>query len=223
MTRRGRLAFAVLVIALSAALWRGLAGQRPPPELKGVYEVVQASAATDTVLVDVQHEHYLTIGIVGSSINDLPVARKRPAARDIAGRAYRRYPSPSALRFVVVAFVVLTGLLCLGVARLGGAAVDKARAKAAADAAALAAAGALTEGENAVQAARATAAANGAVLTRCQCSGTGATVEVRVNSARARARAEVTPSSPVTPSARESLVKPTLSSDFRHPSPTNRS
>jgi hypothetical protein len=105
MTRRGRLAFAVLVIALSAALWQGLAGRRPSPELKGVYEEVRASASTDTVLVDVQHEHYLTIGIVGSSFNDLPVARKRSTARDIAGRAYRRYTSPSALRFVVVAFV----------------------------------------------------------------------------------------------------------------------
>jgi len=39
------------------------------------------------VLVDVQHEHYLMIGIVGSSLDDLPVARKRSAARDIAGRA----------------------------------------------------------------------------------------------------------------------------------------
>ena len=33
MTRRGRLAFAVLVIALSAASWQGLAGRRPSPEL----------------------------------------------------------------------------------------------------------------------------------------------------------------------------------------------
>jgi hypothetical protein len=105
MTRRGRLAFAVLVLALSAASWQGLAGRRPSPELKGVYEEVRASASTDTVLVDVQHEQYLTIGIVGSSFNDLPVARKRSTARDIAGRAYRRYTSPSALRFVVVAFV----------------------------------------------------------------------------------------------------------------------
>ena len=104
MTRRRRLAIAVLVLALSAASWQGLAGRRPSPELQGVYEEVRASASTDTVLVDIQHEHYLTIGIVGSSLNDLPVARKRSAARDIAGRAYRRYPSPSALRFVVVAF-----------------------------------------------------------------------------------------------------------------------
>jgi len=105
MTRRGRLAISVLVLALSAASWQGLAGRRPSPELKGIYEEVRASASTDTVLVDVQHEHYLTIGIVGSSLNDLPVARKRSAAHDIAGRAYRRYTSASALRFVVVAFV----------------------------------------------------------------------------------------------------------------------
>ena len=100
MARRGRLAIAILVLAVSAASWQVLAGRRPSPELEGVYEEVRSSASTDTVLVDV-HEHYLAIGIVGSSLNDLPVARKRSAARDIAGRAYRRYTSPSALRFVV--------------------------------------------------------------------------------------------------------------------------
>jgi hypothetical protein len=51
MTRRGRLAFALLVIVLSAASWQGLAGRRPSPALTGVYEEVRASASTDTVLV----------------------------------------------------------------------------------------------------------------------------------------------------------------------------
>jgi secretion/DNA translocation related TadE-like protein len=120
---------------------------------------------------------------------------------------------------VVVAAVVLAGLLCLAVARLGGAAVDKARANTAADAAALAAAGVLARGGTAVDAvrvARSTASANGATLTRCRCSGTEATVDVRVNSARSRARAQVTATSPVTPSAREGLVRPTLGRDLWH-------
>ena len=114
---------------------------------------------------------------------------------------------------VVVVAVVLAGALCVAVARLGGAAVDKARANTAADAAALAAAGALGRGStpaDAVRVARTIAIANGAVLTRCRCAGTDATVEVRVNSARSKARAEVTRPSSVTPSAREALVRLTL-------------
>ena len=120
---------------------------------------------------------------------------------------------------LVVAAVVLAGLLCLAVARLGGATIDKARANTAADAAALAAAGVLGRGgtpADAVRAARSIAAANGATLTRCRCAGGDATVDVRVNSARSRARARVTASSPVTPSAREPLVKPTLGRDLWH-------
>lgn len=127
---------------------------------------------------------------------------------------------------VVVAAVVLAGLLCLAVARLGGAAVDKARANTAADAAALAAAGVLGRGgtvSEATRAARSVAAANGATLTRCQCSGIDATVDVRVDSTRSRARARVTAPSPVTPSAREPLVKPTLGRDLRHGSRTHGS
>ena len=77
---------------------------RPSPELQGIYDEVRASASTDAVLVKVEREHYLIVGISDSALNDLPTARKRAAARDIAGRAYRRYGSQSALRFVVVAF-----------------------------------------------------------------------------------------------------------------------
>jgi len=127
---------------------------------------------------------------------------------------------------LVVVGVVLAGLLCLAVARLGGAAVEKARANTAADAAALAAAGELGGGgtsSDAVRAARSVAAANGAILTRGRCSGTEATVEVRLNSARSTARARVTHSSPVTPSAREALVNPTLGRDLWHRSRAHRS
>jgi predicted Zn-dependent protease len=105
MIRRGGLAIAVLALALSAASLQALVRRHSSPKLQGVYQDVRDSAAADTVLVDIQHEHYLMIGIVGSSLDDLPVVRKRSAAHDIAGRAYRRYPSPSALRFVVVALV----------------------------------------------------------------------------------------------------------------------
>lgn len=127
---------------------------------------------------------------------------------------------------LVVVGVMLAGLLCLAVARLGGAAVEKARANTAADAAALAAAGELGgggTGGDAVRAAGSVAAANGAILTRCRCSGTEAIVEVRVKAARSTARARVTHSSPVTPSAREPLVKPTLERDLWRRSRAHRS
>ena len=127
---------------------------------------------------------------------------------------------------VVVVAVVLAGVLCLAIARLGGATVDKARANSAADAAALAAAGALGRGgtpAEAVRVARTIAIANGAVLTRCRCAGTDATVEVRVNSARSKARAEVTRPSSVTPSAREALVRPTLRREMWRRSRAHRS
>jgi hypothetical protein len=89
--------------------------------------------------------------------------------------------------------------LCFGVARLGTAAIAGARADAAADSAALSAADMLALGrgaDRAAEAARATAAANGAVLVHCSCSGRVVTVRVRVDvagmsDARSRARAEV--------------------------------
>ena len=104
---------------------------------------------------------------------------------------------------VVMASVLLVALVaCLGAARLGAGAVASARADAAADAAALAAADSLALGDGAdaaAAAARTTAKANGARLTRCSCDGTEATVAVVVHSgvlganATSTARAEVRP------------------------------
>jgi secretion/DNA translocation related TadE-like protein len=101
---------------------------------------------------------------------------------------------------VMTALLALAVIVCVGVARLGAAAVASARADAAADAAALAAADmlALDRGIGAAQAAaRETAGANGARLTRCACSAPVVTVTVVVrapvlgSAARANARAEV--------------------------------
>lgn len=105
MTRRGRPVVPILLLALSAASCQSAAGRRPSPELQGIYDEVRAFASTDAVRVEVERGHYLIVGIIDSALNDLPIVRKRAAARDIAGRAYRRYGSQSALRFVVVAFM----------------------------------------------------------------------------------------------------------------------
>jgi secretion/DNA translocation related TadE-like protein len=93
----------------------------------------------------------------------------------------------------VVALVFASGLM-LGVARLGHAANDKARAETAADAAALAAAGMLARGGDASAASAAageSAVHNGARLAHCVCDGSRPTVEVRRGEATARARAEI--------------------------------
>jgi secretion/DNA translocation related TadE-like protein len=99
--------------------------------------------------------------------------------------------------------VAFAMVLLLGIARVGGAAVLRARADSAADAAALAAADALAlaRGESAAeQDAAATARANGARLVSCVCRGLAAEVEVvvepgaasgLVRPARGYARAEV--------------------------------
>jgi len=96
---------------------------------------------------------------------------------------------------LMVGVVALGFVLCVAIARLGGGAVDAARAQTAADAAALAAADqlALGRGDRAARrTADSTAHENGARLVRCDCSGTAAEVEVEVaGRARARARAEV--------------------------------
>jgi secretion/DNA translocation related TadE-like protein len=92
---------------------------------------------------------------------------------------------------LAIAAVALAIALAFGVARLGHAASDRARADTAADAAALAAAGALARGGDPASAAAATAASNGARLVRCSCGGTRPAVEVRVGAATGRARAEV--------------------------------
>ncbi|HUR18480.1 MAG TPA: pilus assembly protein TadG-related protein [Acidimicrobiales bacterium] len=78
--------------------------------------------------------------------------------------------------------VMLAGLACLFLGRIGGAAVARAQAVTAADAAALAGAAGGRE------AARASAAANGARLTRYEEFGTDARVVVELGGARASAR-----------------------------------
>ena len=91
----------------------------------------------------------------------------------------------------MVAGLALAVVLMLGVARLGHAASDKARAETAADAAALAAAGAIARGGDPSAAAGAAAAENGGRLVRCDCGGRTQTVTVSVGAATVRARAEV--------------------------------
>jgi secretion/DNA translocation related TadE-like protein len=102
-----------------------------------------------------------------------------------------------------VLVIVAATTMCLGVARLGAAAVLRARAETAADAAALAAAAHLAQGESSGRAAAVAADAaldNGARLVSCDCRGTAAEVEVALDAppglgmpgaVRARARAEV--------------------------------
>ncbi|MGH9177406.1 MAG: pilus assembly protein TadG-related protein, partial [Acidimicrobiales bacterium] len=79
--------------------------------------------------------------------------------------------------------IVMAGLVCLAAGRLGGAAVARAQAVTAADAAALAGAAA-GEGD-----ARRAAAANGGRLTGYQAAGNDARVEVELGPAQAAARA----------------------------------
>jgi secretion/DNA translocation related TadE-like protein len=94
---------------------------------------------------------------------------------------------------LVTAFIVVTMVLAGAVARLGGAVVDKSRAGNAADAAALAAAGALARGlpmTDACAVARTTAVDNGARLLTCRGAAGIADVVVALDRARARARAQ---------------------------------
>ena len=84
---------------------------------------------------------------------------------------------------LVALVIVVAGLVCLAAGKLGGAAVARARAVTAADAAALAGA-AVGEEE-----ARRAAAANGARLTGYEAAGTDARVEVGLGRAEATARA----------------------------------
>lgn len=85
---------------------------------------------------------------------------------------------------LVALLVVLVGVLCLGIGRLGGAAVAASRARTAADAAALAGAAA-GRGEAAV-----VAKANGATLVDAEEDGDTFTAVVRLGDEEARARAE---------------------------------
>jgi secretion/DNA translocation related TadE-like protein len=93
---------------------------------------------------------------------------------------------------LVTAFIVVAMLIALAVARLGGAVVEKSRAGNAADAAALAAAGALARGRpvsDACAVARATAIDNDAQLLTCRGGAGIAEVTVALEHAQARARA----------------------------------
>ena len=99
---------------------------------------------------------------------------------------------------LMVGGVALAAVLCLGVARVGGAAVLAARADTAADAAALAGADALALGHSsaaAADAARAAAGDNGARLVSCTCRDGIAEVVVALGRAHGHARAVVDVSS----------------------------
>ena len=94
----------------------------------------------------------------------------------------------------MLATVGIAVVLCLGIGRVGGAAVLQARAETAADAAALAGADALALGggsSDAVRAARAVATLNRARLVSCSCAGEAAEVVVQIGSAHGHARAVV--------------------------------
>jgi secretion/DNA translocation related TadE-like protein len=94
---------------------------------------------------------------------------------------------------LLTAVLVVAVLLCTAVARLAGAASEKARAENAADAAALAAADGMALGDVVVHAcerARQTAAENGARLLSCADRNSGMQVSVQLDRARAEARAE---------------------------------
>jgi secretion/DNA translocation related TadE-like protein len=95
---------------------------------------------------------------------------------------------------LVTAVIVVAVLLATAVARLGSAVAEKQRANNAADATALAAAGALAAGNSPASAcmtARRTAVDNGARLLTCQWDDAAAVVTVAMGEARAIARAVV--------------------------------
>ena len=97
---------------------------------------------------------------------------------------------------LVVGGVALAAVLCLGVARVGAAAMLAARADTAADAAALAGADALALGRSPAAASRAASAAasdNGAQLVSCTCRDGEAEVVVVLGRAHGHARAIVDP------------------------------
>jgi hypothetical protein len=116
------------------------------------------------------------------------------------------HPGPSDLRLaeeqgnvslLMVGGVAVAAVLCLGVARVGAAAMLAARADTAADAAALAGADALALGRSpaaAMGAATAAASDNGARLLSCTCRDGEAEVVVALGRAHGHARAVVDPS-----------------------------
>jgi secretion/DNA translocation related TadE-like protein len=99
-----------------------------------------------------------------------------------------------AVSILALAAVGISIVLCLGIGRVGGAAVLQARADTAADAAALAGADELALGRGpgaAVRAAREAASANRARLVSCSCAGDAAEVVVQIGRAHGHARAIV--------------------------------
>jgi secretion/DNA translocation related TadE-like protein len=99
-----------------------------------------------------------------------------------------------AVSILMLALVGIAVVLCLGIGRVGGAAVLQARAETAADAAALAGADVLALGggsADALRAARSAASLNRARLLSCTCAGQAAEVEVQIDRAHGHARAVV--------------------------------
>jgi secretion/DNA translocation related TadE-like protein len=106
-----------------------------------------------------------------------------------------RHSDRGNISVLVAAVLVVAVLLCTALARLAGAAAEKARAENAADAAALAAADGMALGDTVPRAcarARVTAADNGARLLSCANRSSGMQVDVAFGRARADARAEFT-------------------------------
>ncbi|MCU1458356.1 MAG: hypothetical protein JWL73_2448, partial [Actinomycetia bacterium] len=91
---------------------------------------------------------------------------------------------------LVIGVLVLAGVVCLAIVRIGVAAGERARAETAADAAALAGAA------DGPAAATAAAQANGGVLTSLRSEGADVVVAVRVGRVVAQARARVVPAPP---------------------------
>ena len=117
---------------------------------------------------------------------------RMPSGRVAAGRLVAG--ERGAVSILMLAAAGIAVVLCLGLGRVGGAAVLQARADTAADAAALAAADALALGRGssgAAGAARAAASLNRARLGSCSCAGVAAEVVVQIGRAHGRARAVV--------------------------------
>src|SRR5262245_15292609 len=103
-------------------------------------------------------------------------------------------PARGNVSLLMVGGVALAAVLCLGVARVGSAALLAARADTAADAAALAGADVLAAGGSPAAATRAASAAasdNGARLVACTCRDGSAEVVVLMGRAHGHARAVV--------------------------------
>ena len=132
-----------------------------------------------------------------------PGTGTRPGTEMRPGTGARREQGSGTV--LAVALLTLLGSLLVGVLAVGTALAAGARARTAADAAALAAAGAVADLASAAQgcaAAAIYAGRNGAELTRCGIDGPVAQVTVRVSAGRlgwATARARAGPATPAAP------------------------